>query len=340
MTTPATDGSAQQGRRHALVPILAYCGASILMTTVNKLCMSQFKLHVGFLMLAVQSVCCVLFLWLFGSFGAVKYQALTVENAQKWFRVSLAMALMLYTSVKSLQYLSVPLFTIFKNLTIILVAYGERIMFRNKVTSLMLASFCLMVLSSVIGGWNDISFSVDGYVWMALNCMASAMYVLFMRGVIKSMGFKDFDTVYYNNAMTAPLFLALSALTEDWPSFTQYYFYDKDNVGEMHSLAGAMLLSGVASFGIGYASSWCIRTTNSTTYSMVGALNKLPIAVFAMFYFGDKMTVGGALAVLLGFLAGLIYTQAKIRQQQASASELPAPVTMETKYTAVPGKHE
>lgn len=57
---------------------------------------------------------------------------------------------MIYTSSKSLQYLAVPIYTIFKNLTIILIAYGEVLFFGGKVTSMELTSFIMMVLSSVV----------------------------------------------------------------------------------------------------------------------------------------------------------------------------------------------
>lgn len=51
----------------------------------------------------------------------------------------------IYTGSKSLQYLSIPVYTIFKNLTIILIAYGEVMMFNGVVTGLTLVSFALMV---------------------------------------------------------------------------------------------------------------------------------------------------------------------------------------------------
>jgi hypothetical protein len=44
----------QQNGLNAVLPVLAYCLASIMMTIVNKYCMSQFKFHVAFLMLSVQ----------------------------------------------------------------------------------------------------------------------------------------------------------------------------------------------------------------------------------------------------------------------------------------------
>lgn len=43
------------------------------------------------------------------------------------------------------QYLTIPVYTIFKNLTIILIAYGEVLWFGSSVTSMTLVSFGLMV---------------------------------------------------------------------------------------------------------------------------------------------------------------------------------------------------
>ena len=120
---------------------------------------------------------------------------------------------MIYTSTKALQYLSIPVYTIFKNLTIILIAYGEVLWFGGSVTGVSLFSFGLMVLSSVIAAWADIQHALEsfgghqsdeasakistlnaGYMWMLFNCLCSAAYVLGMRKRIKLTNFKDFDS--------------------------------------------------------------------------------------------------------------------------------------------------
>lgn len=129
---------------------------------------------------------------------------------------------MTYTGAKSLHYLSVPVYTIFKNLTLIVIAYREVFLFGARVTSATLASFGLIILSSVVAAWADISHAahltydrgliigmederlkVDagrvhllniGYAWMALNVVCSAAYLLGIRKVIKSMNFRDWDS--------------------------------------------------------------------------------------------------------------------------------------------------
>lgn len=116
---------------------------------------------------------------------------------------------MIYTSTKSLQYLSVPVYTIFKNLTIIVIAYGEVLWFGGSVTPLALLSFGLMVLSSVVAAWADTRSASQtaeaaaalatlnaGYAWMGLNVFCTASYILSMRKVIKSMNFKDWDSMF------------------------------------------------------------------------------------------------------------------------------------------------
>lgn len=103
-----------------------------------------------------------------------------------------------------------------------------------------------MVGSSVIAAWADISTTLSklsagvavvdpisgadvplssisvmdtmnvGYLWMFINCLASAGYVLFMRKRIKVTGFKDWDSMFYNNLLSIPVLFVFSLIIEDW----------------------------------------------------------------------------------------------------------------------------
>lgn len=52
---------------------------------------------------------------------------------------------------------------------------------------------------------------------------------------------------------------------------------------------------------------------------MVGALNKLPVAVSGMVFFGNPATLGSVSAVGTGFIAGVVYAVAKNNQSKADA---------------------
>lgn len=75
----------------------------------------------------------------------IKFREFDSEIAKKWYPIVVFLVAMIYTGSKALQYLPIPVYTIFKNLTIILIAYGEVLWFGGSVTSMMLVSFSLMV---------------------------------------------------------------------------------------------------------------------------------------------------------------------------------------------------
>lgn len=50
---------------------------------------------------------------------------------------------------------------------------------------------------------------------------------------------------------------------------------------------------------------------------MVGALNKLPIAVSGIVFFGDPATFSNVTAIMIGFIAGIVYSYAKAYPDKA-----------------------
>lgn len=117
---------------------------------------------------------------------------------------------MICTGNKALQFLSVPVYTIFKNLTINVIAYGEVFLVGGSVKPLALLSFGLMVLSSIVAASADVQHATTakvlagsdsaaaalsalnvGYAWVGINVIFSASYALSMRRVIKKTKFDN-----------------------------------------------------------------------------------------------------------------------------------------------------
>ncbi|KAJ9108569.1 GDP-mannose transporter 2 [Naganishia cerealis] len=332
-----------QGNPSGILAIMSYCGASIMMTVVNKFVVSGHHFSMTFLLLTIQSVVCVSLVYIAKKLKVIDFRDFDMKDAKVWFPISALLVSVIYTGSKSLQFLSIPVYTIFKNLTIILIAYGEVIWFGGHVTGLTLVAFALMVGSSIVAAWTDISTTLNsvanvaeaidpitgaevplmahsmlgsintGYFWMASNCVFSAAYVLAMRKRIKLTGFKDWDSMFYNNLLCIPILIIASVLLEDWGSENLNLNFPAEARG---FLLFAMAFSGAAAVFISYSTAWCIRTTSSTTYSMVGALNKLPVAASGMIFFGDPVNFGSVSAVGTGFVAGLVYAMAKQSQSK------------------------
>jgi GDP-mannose transporter len=117
--------------------------------------------------------------------------------------------------------------------------------------------------------------------------------------------------MFYNNLLSIPVLVVCTFLVEDWSSENinrNFPPADRSNI------LIAMVLSGLSSVFISYTSAWCVRVTSSTTYSMVGALNKLPIAVSGLVFFDAPVTFPSVSAIGVGFVSGIVYTIAKFKQ--------------------------
>ncbi|KAL0953406.1 hypothetical protein HGRIS_004645 [Hohenbuehelia grisea] len=197
-------GQAKESASNPVYPIVCYCMASILMTVVNKFVVSGANFSMNFLLLCIQSTVCVSCVAAVKKMGIISFRAFDMQDAKAWFPISFLLVSVIYTGSKSLQFLSIPVYTIFKNLTIILIAYGEVIWFGGKVTGLTFVSFVFMVFSSIIAAWSDVNATLNealpvtntamnfsslqdvrgmvarlnvGYMWMLINCVTSAAYV-------------------------------------------------------------------------------------------------------------------------------------------------------------------
>lgn len=279
------------------------------------------------IVLAVQSLSCLFVIFALKAANIVSFRRFDAEDAKKWSPISFLLVLMIYTASKAIQYLSVPVFTIFKNLTIIMIAYGELLWFNGSITPKIMFSFALIVLSSVVAAWSDLGAMAEftpqaliGYFWMFANCFSNAAFVLFLRKRIKLMNFTDLDTMFYNNLLSIPILAVWSLIFEDWSAENIARNFPPES---RSSVILMMVVTGLLSLGISYCSGWCVRVTSSTTYSMIGALNKLPIAVAGLIFFDSAVTFSSVFAIFLGFAAGLVYALAKIDQKKHENHTLP-----------------
>jgi GDP-mannose transporter len=126
--------------------------------------------------------------------------------------------------------------------------------------------------------------------------------------------------MFYNNLLSLPIIIICSLLAEDWSMANLARNFPAES--RNHLMVG-MFYSGLGAIFISYSSAWCIRKTSSTTYSFVGYLNKLPLAISGIVFFDTPVTFGSVSAILLGSFSGLIYGYGRMRQKEQSKQALP-----------------
>lgn len=123
-----------------------------------------------------------------------------------------------------------------------------------------------------------------------MNCLCTAGYVLYMKHATKTVRLSKFGMVFYNNLLSLPILLGGALLRGEFPTLLA--------ADELHTVPylTLSLYAGLVGFFLNLATLWCVSNNSATTYAVVGALNKVPLAIVGcvMCAAGAGMTGSGA----------------------------------------------
>lgn len=303
-------GGASQQLVNAVLSCVMYSCVSVCMVISNKLISSTlppsarmhlpqasvilFQCMIAVVMVAGAKQC-----------GIVEYPAFSFSVARSWLPLNILFIGMLFSGFMSLVYVSIPMVTITKNLSNIITVVGEWYLFGEPLSVLTLLSVLIMVVGAILAGANDLEFNLYGYVWMAINCVFTASYVLYMRFASTSIKLPKFGMVYYNNLLSMALLLPVCVARNEFSAFL-------DPAVMTLPFLCSNIVAGVLGFYLNFASLWCVSATNATTYAIVGSLNKVPITVLGFLLFSAKMTSEGVLFIAMATAGGFLYAYSKL----------------------------
>jgi len=220
---------------------------------------------------------------------------------------------MIATSFLALQDLGVAMVTVLKNLTNLFIICGDYFLFEKVYNRYVWLTLALMTVSAICGSLTDLAFSWKGYSWQLVNCATTASYSLSLRLLMERYISEDPGTkklnemsmVFYNNLLSIPL---LGPLALARGEFSRTIFQGLANDSRF---IVAACLSAMLSFGISFCSLWFLSTTTATTFSLVGSINKVPLAFIALVLSPVPMTLGNALSITIGLLAAIMFVWTK-----------------------------
>jgi len=240
----------------------------------------------------------------------VEYPALTVDVIKSWAPVNLFFCGMLFTGMASLGSNSVPMVTVFKNVTNVLTTAGDFFFFGNQPELLVLAAFGVMLFGAVAAAWNDIAVTATGLFWMAANCACTAGYVLYMKHATQHVKLSKFGMVFVNNVLCVAFLLPAALVLGEVAIFVS-----SDRVHTMDYYS-KNFFAGFVGFFLNFASLNCVQATGPTTYAIVGSLNKVPVAFLGYILFDNIITWDTWCYISVSMCGGFLYSFAKIQSSR------------------------
>jgi len=152
---------------------------------------------------------------------------------------------------------------------------------------------------------NDLEFNMYGYCWVVLNCLIGAGYTLYMNLTMINTKLGNFGNAFYNNLLSIP-FLSV------------FIFINKEiyNISNQPINLNYYILfyNGIAACFLSFSSFLVIKVTSPTTYSITGALNKIPTTIIGIVFFHTPLNKIGSIAMFFALMGGVIYAIAKKRE--------------------------
>jgi GDP-mannose transporter len=283
------------------------------MTLLNKAALSAFHFTAPTSLLCFQCTLTLLLVGLSYLLGFGRPPALNWRLLRLWLPVNVLFVGMVWSSFYALRGIGVAMVTVLKNLTNFLVIFGDLHFFGKRYSTGVWATLFLMLASALAAAATDLAFDGPSYTWQMANNFFTAAYSLWLRGVIIQMsvithkqgGTDELGMVVYNNLLSIPMILALVFATGEAGRLW------KEPALRQHSFQAAAVVSALLSFLISIASMWFLSCTTATMFSLVGSLNKIPLAILGMLLFKAPTSTNNVISVLIGLAAGVVFAHAK-----------------------------
>eukprot|EP01060_Flectonema_neradi_P035443 TRINITY_DN6523_c0_g1_i1.p1 TRINITY_DN6523_c0_g1~~TRINITY_DN6523_c0_g1_i1.p1 ORF type:complete len:367 (+),score=26.07 TRINITY_DN6523_c0_g1_i1:107-1102(+) len=287
--------------------VAAYSSCSIAMVILNKLVIDTHKFNYLFALLFFQALSALLLVVVLKFLGFVDYPNLERKLILRWLPLTGLFVGMLASSMLGLKTMSISVTLLIKNFALIFIAVGDNLLYGHYLDKWVLFSFFLMIFGSIIGAQQDPWVTAWGLFWNFTNVFCTTGYQLYMKGVLNDVqGLGRWGPVYFNNLLAVPPLLLPTLI--DMPAWSHHLV--SIEMGTLHLWLSLMMLVGAV---MTMASFWCMRMTSPTTYSVVGALNKVPLAILSMYIFEQYPSNLGALGIACALGGGLLYTIVNVK---------------------------
>lgn len=265
---------------------------------LNKLIMINLNFRMHYMLILLQSlvIISIIVIQVLFTKASIGY-----SNMSKWYVASILLTIMMFTNMKAVFYIPLTLFTLYKNCAIVLVALLEFKFFGKGITWIGLLSFVLMIASSMLGNSID-RIETPGYAWMAANVLSTSAYVIYLKKLMVIDLSTRTESVFFTNLLSIPILLFMSLSFDPLePTPTDL------------RLVGGILLSAVCAYLTSFSTAWSVKSLSSTSYTMLGALNKLFLSASGFLVFDESFDYTKLVSLLIGIVSTAVYSLDSIR---------------------------
>ncbi|CAL5222546.1 g4924 [Coccomyxa viridis] len=284
--------------------VVAYSLCSSMLLILNKVAVTYIP--APSFILFCQLASCALYVKLSAVAGVVDAEPLEWEKSKKFALIVFGFIGTLFSNVTSLRYVPVDTIICFRASCPIVIAVIEFLYLGRELPSFRSWASLLGVFAGVTAyTWQDVNFTVVGYVWIIIWYTFAVFEMVYVKKVVDTVKMTTWSRTYYQNTLAILPMLAITAFSGE----VQTLMNLKWTTGGI----AALVASCVGGLGMSYFSFALRAVISATSFSVIGNVCKV-LTILVNLLMWDKHSNALGTVALLGCLgAGSAYQQAPMR---------------------------
>ncbi|KAL5479199.1 hypothetical protein EMCRGX_G022691 [Ephydatia muelleri] len=324
MAVEENNGRRQEGRRVWSTMLKQAAAASlfgvssILIMTVNKSVLTTYNFSAFQVVGLGQILAIIVILRTLKACGVVSFPDCSWQQFNRVYPLPLFYFLNLVFGLGATLKTNLPMFTVLRRFTLILVAAGQMYMFKQYESAAVNGTLVMMIAGALVAAYRDLSFDLVGYLYVTLNNVVTAVNTLYVKKKLNG-DMSNVELMYYNCLFTLVPAVAFAAGTGDLSMAYQYTRWAEPgfllNFG-LSCVMGAILM---------YSMTLCQSVVSALTHTVIGCIKNIAVTYVGMYVGGDYVYEKyNFIGIHISIVASVLYSVFKLREQEAR--QLPQPL--------------
>ncbi|KAG0196889.1 hypothetical protein BGX28_009638 [Mortierella sp. GBA30] len=312
-------------RQAVIMTVGFYMITALVMVSVNKWALNA--LQVPWLLLWCQMLIAVLLLKVTNYAGMLKMPVIRNDVAKALIPLIGINVLGLGVNTLCLVYVDTSFYQIARGLVLPFTVIFAYALLGQPSSSLVLGSCFVVFCGFYTGVTSEINVSQLGVFFGVVSSITTSLHAIVIKKSLVAVNNSSIDLVYYNNALSLMAMTPIIFLSGEASVVMESF--DAEGFGAFKSFLFAAFVTGIFGFLVNLAGFMQISKTSPTTHMISGAVRGVLQTLLGYFAFGDIITTGRLLGIVLILSGGALYTWAKDKEMKANTKPAYIPMTQQ-----------